>query len=128
MHAHTCAHMLHILPSSPPQQKLAKNLVTNQEVAFSSQGRGHYPHAVKDELNSGKLKVIQVMVFACQAKGKQTETLPIGKKGNKGESRTPDSRERTQNMMVIREGGGIGQESYTLTSPDRAENWTACFE
>lgn len=50
------------------------------------------------------------------------------KKGKSGESRTPDSRERTETMTVIREGGEIGQESYTLTSPSKTENWTACFE
>lgn len=55
-------------------------------------------------------------------------TVRSRKKGKTGESRTPDSRERTETRMVIREGGGIGWESYTLTSPSKTENRTACFE
>ena len=55
-------------------------------------------------------------------------TVQSRKKGKTGESRTPDSRERTETRMVIREGGGIGRESYTLTSPSKTENRTACFE
>lgn len=58
----------------------------------------------------------------------EEETVWSRKKGTTGESRTPVSRERTGTMMVIREGGEIGQEGYTLTSSSKTENQTACLE
>lgn len=42
--------------------------------------------------------------------------------GKAGDSRTADSRGKTEARMVIRDGGGIGRGSHTLTSPCRTEN------
>lgn len=44
---------------------------------------------------------------------KKTAVMQSRKKGKTEESRTSDSGERTEAMMVIRGGGGIGWESYT---------------
>lgn len=59
-----------------------------------------------------------------QMMGQEQESSDCaGREGGKaGESRTPDSRGKTEARMVIREGGGIGRESHTITSPRRTEN------
>lgn len=58
---------------------------------------------------------------------RKPETVWSKKKRKTGESRTPDSRERTKTMVVIKGGGEIVQVSYTLTSFSKLENWTVRF-
>lgn len=87
--------------------------------------RGYHPPAAKEDENHRERRVTHGTRLLGRRK---PATVWRRKKGKSGESRTPDSRERTETMTVIREGGEIGQESYTLTSPSKTENWTACFE
>lgn len=60
---------------------------------------------------------------------KKTAVVQSRKKGKMEKSRTSDSGERTETTMVIREGGGIGRESYThhpAKQKIRQRVWNMC--